>query len=629
MLLTNNKFMNGLLVATCIILFSNSANAQNINKSCSTLSGSKADFKGNAVNLNFEGENKTEVLNLLKNSYYQVLGDSSKKQSFEKLAAESASKKKVQLENIILPIDSSDPNGIVQLTISFDSKLLLPNSDSFLFVFGCKEIKADTVEVFLKKEETETTTVLKDKSNSDLPFRQILFIVPDMMSTIQNGNTCNLCEIRKSTEIDSRRDRVYSTDYIVTFDPMLTKDAYTICKHIFIKKGQKIEERYRKVGAKWFAPAVGSQIRFEVVNQPLTESRRVTVDAIDIFNNGATQFQGIINSQVNTQIISRLNPSTPTPSVDTTAATKTPKANQNSSGKGSVREPTDKEKLQMLHSQLVDYISVFRLSSCTIDEHMRNLPKIIAAVNTAFGTTAAGAVSITQQLKGKFADSVNLTRLIDEIGSIFNILKDVRPLAYTTLRAKNRDYLAVKTFDGNNAEVSNENIRLSGGMKIDYSTGFVLSGLRDFNYSLKNDTASVGIGTNRRDTSGNIIIKEDDGNNNVGVGILTHFYPRLSSHYNIGGTVGLMTSTNLNLRLMLGGSFMVSSLFGSNNRVSFSYGCVWGKVARLSSQHEDFFNKPRVVNGIPEFYSQAAAPQPIQRNEKSWFFAITMNFGGN
>ncbi len=93
--------------------------------------------------------------------------------------------------------------------------------------------------------------------------------------------------------------------------------------------------------------------------------------------------------------------------------------------------------------------------------------------------------------------------------------------------------------------------------------------------------------------------------------------------------MGLMTSTNLNLRLMLGGSFMVSSLFGSNNRVSFSYGRVWGKVARLSSQHQDYFEKPREVNKIPEFYSGASAPQPIQRNEGSWFFAITMNFGGN
>jgi hypothetical protein len=90
-----------------------------------------------------------------------------------------------------------------------------------------------------------------------------------------------------------------------------------------------------------------------------------------------------------------------------------------------------------------------------------------------------------------------------------------------------------------------------------------------------------------------------------------------------------MTSTNLNLRLMLGGSVMISSLFGSNNRISFSGGIVWGKVKRLSVKDEDFLNHPRMINNLPDFYNQASAPQPIDRNEHSWFFALTLNFGGN
>ncbi|MEO8569204.1 MAG: hypothetical protein ABI419_08710 [Ginsengibacter sp.] len=612
------------MVSTCTI------SAQNIDKDCSGITGSSIDqkrVKGFTPILNFRGEKKSEVLDLLQNSYYFEALDSSKKHLFERLANDSASKKGVKVEDLILPVDPNDPNGTLQVSIPFNSKVLVPEKNSFTFVFGCKGKKADTIKIVLedKKPDPPSKATEKDKR----PYLAIAFISPEMMSSIEISKTCNLCDLRMSTTIPNRRDRVYSTDYIVTFDPMLTKDAYTICKHIFKKKNDSLEERYRKVGAKWFAPSVGSQIRFEIVNQPLTETRKITIDAVDVFNNGSTQFQGIINSQINTQIISRLNPSAGVPTAAVTDSS-TPSADANAGGLETITRPaTDEEKLLMLHAQLIDYISVFRLSSCTIDQHLRNLPQIISSVNKAFGTDAAGASSLSLQLKNKFADSASLKSVVDEIGNLFNLLKDLKPIAYTTIRAKNRDYFSVKTFDGNNTEISNENIRLSGGMKIDFSAGFVLTGLRDFTYSLKNDTASVGLGAARRDTSGNVIIKEDEGNNNVGVGIFTHFYPRISSHYNIGGTAGLMTSTNLNLRLMLGGSFMVSSLFGSNNRVCFSYGCVWGKVARLSSQYEDFFNKPRVINGIPEFYSPAAAPQPIQRNEKSWFFAITMNFGGN
>ncbi len=608
------------------ILVATLVGAQNIDKNCSSLTGSTASIKvvkGKLLNLTFAGSKKSNVLDLLKNSNYTSLSDPTKKQTFEKLVRDSLTLGKT-LENEMKPSDLSEPNGPFKLSVKF--KVI----DSCLLLFKCSSEKADFIKITLQEKETDNITKATGKDTR--PFEPVTFISPEIMNSIQNSNTCNLCDMREFKPINNRSEGEHPTEYIVVFDPMLSKDGYTICKHIFKKKSSILQERYRKVSAKWFAPSVGSRIRFEIVNQPLTETRKITIDAVDLFNNGSTQFQGIINSQVNTQIIGRLNPPAGTPAVKATESTEHT-ANQNSSALDMTTRPaTDEEKLQMLHSQLIDYISVFRLSSCTIEDHLKNLPKIILTVNKAFGTTAVGVTTLSQQLKSRFADSTSMLNIVDEIGNLFNLLKDLKPLAYTTIRAKNRDYLLVKTFDGNNTEISNENIRLSGGMKIDYSAGFVLTGLRDFTYKLKNATVRYNPLDNpsaTRDTTGNVIIKEDEGKNNVGVGILTHFYPRISSHYNVGGTVGLMTSTNLDLRLMLGGSFMVSSLFGSNNRISFSYGRVWGKVARLSTEHEDFFNKPRVINNVPQFYSQAAAPSPIQKNEGSWFFAITMNFGGN
>jgi len=619
-----------LILTIIFLLFSASVVcSQNHNFICSRIAGKKLDpvsFNPHSTTLTFNANTKDELLKFLRSSFF-IDTDKSQK-TFEALVQDSATRANKQLLDLIELVNAAQPDGRVK--ISF-----LPPKSNFTAVIMCGGQKADTIPFSLNAtaENLDGNNPVSGAEDKGLPYAQIIFISADMVTSVQNSSACNLCDNRnvslKDIPLDGRKGRKFSTDYIVTFDPMLKNDdAYTICKHIFRPIiGKATKERYRKVGAKWFAPAVGSQIRFEVVNQPLTESRRITVDAIDVFNNGSTQFQGIINSQVNAQIINRLSQTTSSPAVADTGGVENVLGDDEA-----VRQPTDEEKLQMLHSQLVDYVSVFRLSACTIEEHMRNLPRIVSAVNGAFGTNANGVFALTQQMRSKFADSLDLKNIVDEIGSLFNLLKDLKPLAFTTIRAKNRDYLLVKTFDGNNAEISSENIRLSGGMKIDYSAGFVLTGLRDFTYKLKNATVMYNPLDNpsaTRDTTGNVIIKEDEGKNNVGVGILTHFYPRLSSHYNIGGTVGLMTSTNLNLRLMLGGSFMVSSLFGSNNRVSFSYGRVWGKVARLSTEHDDFFNKPRVVNKVPQFYSQAAAPSPIQRNEGSWFFAITMNFGGN
>jgi len=353
----------------------------------------------------------------------------------------------------------------------------------------------------------------------------------------------------------------------------------------------------------------------------------ITVDALDLFNAGSAQFQGIINSQVNTGIINRLNPSAAAPG-DT--AKKSVGA-QSTKEDTATREATPSEKLKMLHDQLIDYVSVFRLSSCTIDQHMRNLPEIIGKINKEFGTSASGAVAITGQLKNKFANSEELKTLVDEIGNLLTLLKDLRPMAFTTLRAKNRDYLVVKTFDANNTELSTENIRLSGGLKIDFSAGFVLTGLRDFSYILKDTSVKYQRDPNQTattDTSGNILIRENIGKRQVGVGILTHVYPRISSNYNLGLTIGLMSSTELDLRFMLGGSLMFSSLFGSNNRVSLNGGVVWGKVKRLSNAYYEGY---KVINNKPIFY---AATTPVSTvtvpvTEHSWFFALTMNFGGN
>jgi hypothetical protein len=527
--------------------------------------------------------------------------------------------KKLTNEDNYFKDSSKTENGKAQLGITITQDVYA-NDSSFSILFSKDGKSFDTVGVSVN--ELNNNTVTTDVADP--------VIIDDIMLAGISEGGCQLCDLyntRVKVPNNSKHDRIYSTDYIITYDPLLKKDAYTICKHVFEKKDNILYERYIKIAPMWFAPHVGSQIRFEVINQPLDKPLRLSVNEEDVFNSGATQFAALISGLVNSNIIN--------PVLGDTVV-------KGASSKEQMADTSKdiSQKLDAVIPQIAKYISAFKISSCAIQQHNVNLPKIIAGVSDYLGLGLGSATldqlsaGLKKKINDEEKDSGKKAIAIEKVGNIIAALKaleNVQPLAYTTLRAKNRDYIEIKYTDANNVESKPENIRMSGGMKIDFSGGFVLTGLRDYSYALKDAVVQyTPAGASAlRDTTGNVIIKEDEGKNQVGVGMLSHFYPRISSHYNIGGTVGLMTSTNLNLRIMLGGSVMISSLFGSNNRISFSGGVVWGKVNRLSVQNEDYLDHPRFVNGQPQFYSQASAPQPVSRSDHSWFFAITMNFGGN
>lgn len=446
-------------------------------------------------------------------------------------------------------------------------------------------------------------------------------IIDDSMLRNIGGGNCQLCSIynsQLSQPIKNRHERQYSTDYIITYDPLLENDAYSICKHIFEKRKGRLYERYRKVAPMWFAPRVGSQIRFEVINQSLDKPFKLSVDEKDVFNTGSSQFSSLISGLVTSNIMNPILKDTGSTEESATAT-------------------STAEKLNNVIPQIAKYVAAFRISSCSIRQFKTDLPVIIERITKYLEVQAITLDQLSASLGDKIRKINNdderaaALKAANNLIAALKMMENLQPIAYTTLRAKNNDYIEIKYTDDNHKESKPENIRMSGGMKIDFSGGFVLTGLRDYSYTLKNVIVQYtppGDNSTKRDTTGNVIVREDDGNNQVGVGIFSHFYPRISSDYNLAGAVGIMTSTNLNLRIMLGGSVLISSLFGSNNRISFTYGIVWGKVNRLSNQDADYLDRPRQVNGLPEFYSGSTPPSLISKSDHSWFFAITMNFGG-
>jgi hypothetical protein len=323
------------------------------------------------------------------------------------------------------------------------------------------------------------------------------------------------------------------------------------------------------------------------------------------------------------------------PSVPVTDSSKNPKSLPNQQGLQAAQTGV---KLNQLNQQLQNYIQAFRISGCAISAHMRNKFVILQRVNEEFDIRASNFSQVEQQLSRKIRASSTMTdenreNALEQVSlmmTTLTMLDSVRIAVSNKAKADNRDRLEIQIIEGNTQQT--ERIGMSGGMKIDFSAGFVLTGLKDYSYVLKPFKEQYEVPVDSvtkvtRDTVGNVITREPTGSRDIGISLLTHFYPRISSHYNIGGAVGLMTSTDLNVRLMLGGSLMISSIFGSNHRVSFTGGVVWGKVKRLSVQHERFLDSVPFVNGVPQYFS--GTPTLADRSEKSWFFSVNFNFGGN
>ncbi len=507
----------------------------------------------------------------------------------------------------------------------------------------------DTITLQFVSTAVATPTATTDVGNS---IRTATFFDSTTLAAVRFNGTCNSCD--KEAAIKSKVDRKFSTDYLITYDPEKATygDIYTICKHIYVKSDKLdkldkdrlkalgklntdefLHERYRRKAHKYFTPPVGSSITFEAVNIPLAKPISLVVDEKDLFNGGSTQFASIISGLASSQIV--------TPLTSSASGNKTGSGSQQGSEtKPAKVDSIEQEKLQLLanlqglNNELVEYISQFRVSSCSIEAHRVGMVKLLAIINQIFGTSAGSFGQLENGLKNladeklKGTERAQAMQAINAIIAALKSLDGISPIVYATMRAKNRDYIEIKYRDAAGVESRTQNIRMGGGMKIDFSAGFVLTGLKDYTYVLKPDSARyTPTGASPRDTIGNVITQEPTGNRDIGISLLTHFYPRISSHYNIGGAVGLMTSTELNLRLMLGGSFIISSLFGSDNRISFTGGVVWGKVKRLSVQQERHLNNIPVVNNVPQFFS--GTPTLADRSEKSWFFSVNFNFGGN
>lgn len=205
------------------------------------------------------------------------------------------------------------------------------------------------------------------------------------------------------------------------------------------------------------------------------------------------------------------------------------------------------------------------------------------------------------------------------------------------MQVPNADLLTVglKIKDSSNY-LYRHNFGISGGPKIDFSSGIFVTGLNSRDYAQVSvrfavkDSANAPA-SNIRDTTGNLL-RANKGKLNFSTGLLVHVYPRTGSSVNAGLVTGV-TFNNSDFMWVLGGSMMFSM---GNARLSLVGGLALGKQKTLDVNQQQYEWKENpsgtyYVTGderkVPRFFTETNI-STYEKRQVSWFAGITYNFAG-
>ncbi|TVR83640.1 MAG: hypothetical protein EA409_02560 [Saprospirales bacterium] len=279
--------------------------------------------------------------------------------------------------------------------------------------------------------------------------------------------------------------------------------------------------------------------------------------------------------------------------------------------------------IQRINDQLNEYIKN-RHEYGIFDQTTLNRQRsyIGTRIKLALGISEISVASL-QEL---FPDGPMPPEAVDLL-SLWEEIQRWRIATIPPIQIENKDRFFVH-LNQSKAENINNNFtyefKTSGGLKIDFSTGFIITGLTDKKYYLKSvsrlDTtffvdngqptdSIVGIDTPtlKQINEGN---KDDY---NFGLGILSHIYVRTGGTFNFALSPGLMLTSNTDVNILLGGSIMASD----KSRFVLSGGVALGRVERLRSD--------LAIGEIWDDSSTSIIPtERVPR--KSWFVSLTFNF---
>jgi hypothetical protein len=260
---------------------------------------------------------------------------------------------------------------------------------------------------------------------------------------------------------------------------------------------------------------------------------------------------------------------------------------------------------QQLSKYLNDSIEQYSPKGLTAAVQKRISPFLALAKND---NTIA---KIVKELQDKLTEAANYYGYIIGYSSI----------KVPVVQMKNEDqFLWTMDFYRNKKKVDTReySMMISGGWKIDFSSGFALNSLVDNKYSIQYGLAGSGI-NNKIDSAR--IIRQNEGNWLADIALMAHAYPRTGTRFNAGLTSGVVLRNGTNVKYLLGGSLM----FGYEQRFILSGGCIMGYIDVLDQTYDRALNT-YVVKSVLTAVSSSV---PTTREFKfGTFFSLSYNLGG-
>ncbi|MBI1780587.1 MAG: hypothetical protein HYR66_04380 [Sphingobacteriales bacterium] len=577
-----------------------------------------------SLHIKLEGKDTVEINKLLKNS---KLGGENLYDIGNVFA--KAKNKNFSVDSIIKirkPSDSAEVTLLLTSKIPDDTSI-----KSVKLIFSCDGKKGDTTILNLVAEKMDDEK--RDNHITNWPASKLCSAIPSyaFINKDMFDESIDDFALKSQNCYVSKYKRKLPGEYILLYD--FRKGDYSPLKKI-ARKASKIKpknpcvgedgktpienarvEFYRLKKSPFFSPSVGSQVKIELMNYLDTVPLNLDVTYRDNFLEEESRFSSLLNTF-------GVNEAKAGKKQDTTSE-KEPKTEQESA-----KSITDEQKnrLIQLNQELCYYLNHFKYNSFTASFHEENLKTIEANIRSAFHI--GDSISINDGLSEIFGNDETGKMYLKSVQNRFDRISGLQSILFTAFKVKDRDNIIIRFKDNKNQVRKEEELRISNGFKVDFSSGIFLTGLKDETYIFKDTSVSyTPSGGDPRDTSGKYIIRENTSPRKLGFGILVHGYPRLSSNYNLGITTGLSINTNTEVNLMAGLSLML----GSVRRIVFSGGFIWGKANRLSnSVKEGFFRKENTNTSAPVFYSTPNNEVPVVSDwYRSWFIGLSYNFTSN
>ena len=149
-------------------------------------------------------------------------------------------------------------------------------------------------------------------------------------------------------------------------------------------------------------------------------------------------------------------------------------------------------------------------------------------------------------------------------------------------------------------EKFNYSLEVLEGFKIDFSSGVYATNVINYKYITFKESGKYKV------------LRNDEGNLNLGLAALGHIYWRCFENINLGLNIGAGVSNDEIVHYFLGGSIML----GKKQRVVLNGGATIGRVNRLSDLIEE--NKQYDELPVEDFNIKTYKP--------GWYFSISYNF---